>query len=46
MKNVVAFGPIFKGELEVEHKPDEYIKIDSLIKNVQIMAAAIYELAN
>lgn len=46
MKNVVAFGPIFKGEPEVEHKPDEYIKIDSLMKNVQIMAAAIIELAN
>jgi len=46
IKNVVAFGPIFKGEPEVEHKPDEYIKIDSLMKNVQIMAAAIYELAN
>jgi succinyl-diaminopimelate desuccinylase len=46
MKNVVAFGPIFKGEPMVEHKPDEYIEIDSLIKNVQIMAAAIVELAN
>lgn len=46
MDNVVAFGPIFKGEPMVEHKPDEYIKIDSLIKNVQIMAAAIRELAN
>lgn len=45
MKNVVAFGPIFKGEPMVEHKPDEYIGIDSLIKNVQIMAAAIVELA-
>jgi succinyl-diaminopimelate desuccinylase len=46
MPNTVAFGPIFKGELLVEHKPDEFIAIDSLIKNVQIMAAAIYELAN
>ncbi len=46
MDNVVAFGPIFKGEPMVEHKPDEYIEIDSLIKNVQIMAAAIRELAN
>lgn len=46
MDNIVAFGPIFKGEPMVEHKPDEYIEIDSLIKNVQIMAAAIKELAN
>jgi succinyl-diaminopimelate desuccinylase len=45
MPNVVAFGPIFKGEPLVEHKPNEFIPIDSLIKNVQIMAAAIYELA-
>lgn len=45
INNIVAFGPIFKGEPMVEHKPDEYIGIDSLIKNVQIMAAAIYELA-
>jgi len=46
MDNIVAFGPIFKGQPMVEHKPDEYIEIDSLIKNVQIMAAAIRELAN
>lgn len=45
MENIVAFGPIFKGEPMVEHKPDEYIGIDSLIKNVRIMAAAIYSLA-
>lgn len=45
MKNIVAFGPIFKGEPMVEHKPDEYIEINSLIKCIQIMAAAIYELA-
>ncbi|WP_313339157.1 dipeptidase PepV [Sedimentibacter sp.] len=46
MNNIVAFGPIFKGQPMVEHKPDEYIEIDSLMKNVQIMAAAIRELAN
>ncbi|MDF2532588.1 MAG: pepV2 [Clostridia bacterium] len=45
LPNVVAFGPIFKGEPLVEHKPNEFIAIDSLIKNVQIMAAAIYELS-
>lgn len=46
MKNIVAFGPIFKGQAMVEHKPDEYIEIDSLMTNVQVMAAAIKELAN
>ncbi|MGE5676425.1 MAG: dipeptidase PepV [Pseudomonadota bacterium] len=43
--NIVAFGPIFPGQPVVEHMPDEYIEVDSLIKNVQIMAAAMYELA-
>jgi len=46
MKNVVAFGPTFPGEAGIIHKPDEFISIESLMKNVQIMAAAIYELAN
>lgn len=46
MKNIVAFGPIFPGEPDVIHQPDEYITIENLIKNVQIMASAIYELAN
>lgn len=45
MENIVAFGPVFRGQPKVEHQPDEYIEIDSLIKNVQIMGAAIYELA-
>lgn len=46
MENIVAFGPILKGQPMVEHKPDEYIEIDSLMKNIQVMAAAIKELAN
>lgn len=46
ISNIVAFGPIFRGQPMVEHKPDEYIEIESLVKNVQIMAAAIHELAN
>ena len=46
MPNIVAFGPIFKGQPMVEHKPDEYIDINELIKNIQIMAAAICELCN
>ncbi len=45
MKNIVAFGPVFPGEEDVIHQPDEHISIENLIKNVQIMAAAIYELA-
>lgn len=45
LKNIVAFGPIFEGEPDLDHKPDEYMSIDGLIKNVQIIAAAICELA-
>lgn len=43
--NLLAFGPIFPGDELCEHKPDEYITIESLIKNTQIIAHAMYELA-
>ncbi|MBO4938262.1 MAG: dipeptidase PepV [Oscillospiraceae bacterium] len=43
--NLLAFGPIFPGDEVREHKPDEYIEIDNLMKNAQIIAAAMYELA-
>ena len=43
--NLLAFGPIFPGDEIREHKPDEYIEIDNLMKNAQIIAAAMYELA-
>jgi len=29
----------------VEHKPDEYIALDKLMKNAKIIAAAMYEMA-
>jgi succinyl-diaminopimelate desuccinylase len=29
----------------LEHKPDEYIEIEKLIRNAQIIASAMYELA-
>ncbi len=43
-KNAVTFGPLFPGQPSVEHGPDEYIDIDSLIKNAQIIADAIVRL--
>ncbi|MEA4942631.1 MAG: dipeptidase PepV [Oscillibacter sp.] len=43
--NVVAFGPIFPGDEVREHKPDEFIEVDRLMKNAQIIARAMYELA-
>lgn len=45
LPNILAFGPIFPGDEIREHKPDECITIDNLIKNTQIIAAAMYEMA-
>ena len=45
LPNTLAFGPIFPGDEVREHKPDEYIEISNLIKNAQIIAAAMYEMA-
>lgn len=42
--NAVTFGPLFPGKPSVEHGPDEYIEVDTLIKNAQIMANAIIKL--
>jgi len=45
LPNIVAFGPVFPDEPELCHLPDEYISIKDLIKNIEIMAAALWELA-
>ena len=45
LPNILAFGPIFPGDEVREHKPDEYISIENLMKNTQIIAAAMYEMA-
>lgn len=45
LPNILAFGPIFPGDEVREHKPDEYIEIDSLVNNAKIIAAAMYEMA-
>lgn len=45
MPNIVAFGPVFPGDEVREHKPDEFIEIDKLMKNAQIFAEAMYQLA-
>lgn len=42
--NAVTFGPLFPGKPNVEHGPDEYIEIDTLMKNAQIIANAIIKL--
>lgn len=45
MPNIVAFGPIFPGDEVREHKPDEYMEIERVLQNAEIIAAAMYELA-
>ncbi len=43
-ENAVTFGPVFPGQPSVEHGPDEYIEIETLIKNAQIIANAVIKL--
>lgn len=45
LPNIVAFGPIFPGDPVVEHQPDEFILIDRLVRNAQIIADAVSEMA-
>lgn len=45
LKNAVGFGPLFPGEKQVAHGPDEYVNIESLIKACKIYAKSLYELS-
>ena len=45
LPNTVAFGPIFPGCQNRIHESDEYITVEELMKNVQIITRAMYELA-
>ncbi len=45
LPNILAFGPIFPDDEVREHKPDEFIEIPKLMKNAQIIASAMYEMA-
>ncbi|MCI8610170.1 MAG: M20 family metallopeptidase [Firmicutes bacterium] len=42
--NVVAWGPIFPGEQDTCHEPNECIGIDSLLTSAKIFAQAFYEI--
>jgi succinyl-diaminopimelate desuccinylase len=44
MKNAVAFGPLFPGQVELAHQKDECISINDLINISKIYAKALYEL--
>ncbi|MGN0406471.1 MAG: dipeptidase PepV [Bariatricus sp.] len=43
--NMVAFGPVFPGEADVIHQPNERVAVEQLIRAAQVTAAAMYELA-
>lgn len=44
-KNMVAFGPIFPGEPDIAHQPNEHMSIEQLMKSIELTAAAMAELA-
>ena len=44
--NVLAFGPIFPGDEVREHKPDEFMELSRLMDNANILAEAMYAIAN
>ncbi len=44
LRNGVAFGPLFPGQRELAHEPDEYWSIDDLVRCVRIYARALYRL--
>lgn len=43
-EGIVAFGPLFPGEPEYAHQPNECIKIENLVLAAKIYADAIYSL--
>lgn len=44
--NFVAYGPVFPGQRELAHEPDEYVEVKDLILMAKIYAQAIYILLN
>uniref|UniRef100_UPI0026328596 M20/M25/M40 family metallo-hydrolase n=1 Tax=uncultured Ellagibacter sp. TaxID=2137580 RepID=UPI0026328596 len=44
MRNTVAFGPIFPGQVEMSHLPNEFIAIEDLDKCTEIYIRALSNL--
>lgn len=44
-KNMAAFGPMFPDAPACIHQPNECVAVEELIKSIQIITAAMYELA-
>ena len=45
MPNIVAWGPLFPGDVDTCHEPNEFIPLDTLLKCTRIYALAIAEIA-
>ncbi len=45
MSNIVAFGPSFPGQKGIAHNKDEYMDLTDLMKNMEIYAVTMAELA-
>lgn len=45
MPNIVAFGPIFPGQPDLDHQPNEFMSVEDLAANARMYAQAIYALA-
>lgn len=44
-KNMVAFGPIFPGDPDVVHQPNEAVEIEKLMQSIKLVAEAMAEMA-
>ena len=44
VKNIVPFGPSFKGQKGIGHNPNEWMKMEDLITNAKIYALTLYHL--
>ena len=45
-ENFAAFGPVFPGEPELAHEPNEHIDIEELMLSAKIYVQALYQLLN
>lgn len=43
--NMIAFGPVFPGDVDVAHQPDERVEVAKLMKSIGLTAAAMAEMA-
>ena len=44
--NMVAFGPMFPGDPDVIHQPNEKVELSKLFKSIEISMLAAAEMAN